>query len=227
MEIDEESFRSSSGVAGCLTGACRVDDLHKEPVHTAIRRQLRVKGCGHHAPLADKRRGAVTKSKGLHAGADFGKAWSSNEDHFQRTAGKIRFGVEDGRIDLPAVGVAFDHGIEHSDAGLRGIPYLARQKNGAGAGPEDRLRAAELFQSLKETMPLQELQHGRRFATRQNQSVETGKILRLAYFDRYGVHLFQRRGVGGIVALNREDTDAGMSSVLQARFPSNSKGLKT
>src|SRR5690349_12493454 len=48
-------------------------------------------------------------------------------------------------VKLPAIGVTLHADVEQAKAGLSGMSHLASQKNGAGAGAEDRFVCPELL----------------------------------------------------------------------------------
>ena len=80
-----------------------------------IGRKFRVKGGSHDSALPYQHRGAIPLGQNLDRAPGLDKSRSANEDHLQRTTGKAGFSREDCRIDLPAVSVALDDGIQEPE----------------------------------------------------------------------------------------------------------------
>ena len=75
-------------------------------------------------------------------------------------------------VDLPAVGVALDGRVEYAEAALRWMQHFARQQDAAGAGGETGRCCGKLAERGKESVLLKELEHSRRFAAGNDESVE-------------------------------------------------------
>ena len=103
-----------------------------------------MKRCCHQGALPDQDRKVVAHGQHLDPCANFNHAWSADKDHLQRTARERGFGGKDGRVDLAAVGVAFDDCIEQAKTSLGWVADFACQQNGPGAGTEDGFAAAEI-----------------------------------------------------------------------------------
>jgi hypothetical protein len=159
--------------------------------------------------LADQRWEAVALSEHLDARAGLRDARGADEDHLQRAAGEGGLGGDDGGVDLAAVGVALDNGVEDAEAALRRVLDFTRQQNRSGAGAEDGLAGAELLQGLEEAVLLQEFEDGGGFAAGQHEAIQAGKLAGLAHFNGRGAGLGECFGMAGEVALNCEYADDG------------------
>jgi len=201
--------RLSGGVlADWLLPGCG-DSFDEKPVDAAVAGKLGMEGSGQDTSLADKHREAIALSEHLDARADFDDARGADEDHLQRAAGQGGFCGHDGGVDLAAVGVALDDGIEHAEAALRRVQDFASQQDCAGAGAEDGLSAAELLQGFKEAVLGEEFEHGGGLAAGQHEAIEAGELARLADLDGRGAGLGECFGMAGEVALNCEYADDG------------------
>ena len=79
-----------------------------------------MEGGGQDAALAYQRGEAVAPSDHFDARAGGDDARSADEDHLQRAAGEGGCGGHDGRVDLAAIGVALDGGVEPAEGALGG-----------------------------------------------------------------------------------------------------------
>src|SRR6202012_3344066 len=103
---------------------------------------------------------ALALGKDLHVFTDAPDARGANKDHLHGAAGEGGRLDFDGRVDLAAVGIALDGCVKQGQGALRRIQNLAGKKDGAGTGAEDGTRAAEPLQSIEQTAPVEELEHG-------------------------------------------------------------------
>jgi hypothetical protein len=185
-------------------------EFDKQLVHTAVGRKLRMKGRGHGVSLADQSGMAFAKGEGFDTGTDLDDPGSADEDHFERAAGEGGFGNFDAGVDLTAVGVAFDYGVEETETALGGVADFPGKENGSGAGAEDGLLGAEFAEGLEEVALFKEFEHGGGFAAGEDEGVDGGELFGVADFGGLGAGLGKGEGVGGVVALDGEDADAGM-----------------
>src|ERR1700679_3528773 len=194
--------------------------LEKELMDPPVGGQLGVKGGGHHRALKHQHGKAIAAGKDCDAGTGFKDAGGAYEDHLKRAAGQFGFSAEDGGVDLPAVGIALDGGIEQAQGTLGGIENLARQQNGAGAGTEDWFDGAELLQGIEEVVLFQEAEHGGRFAAGEDEPVQgsavRAEIFRGFYQRRRCAGLEESLGVGGVVALEGKDADVWLEGCGQS-----------
>jgi hypothetical protein len=102
---------------------------------------------------------------------------------------------------------------------LRGVQNLARQQDRSGAGAEDRLAGAELLQSLKEAVLVEELQHGGGFAAGQTRPSRPASWPGLRTSTGVCAGLGEGLRVAGVVALNGQDADAGAGCLGQICSP--------
>ena len=158
---------------------------------------------------------AFALGEDLDGGTGVGDAGGADEDHLERAAGQGGLGGEDGGVDLAAVGVAFDNGVEEAEGTLGRVEDFASEQDGSGAGAEDGFGRAELLQGVEEAGLLKEFEHGGGFAAGKDEAVEAGQLLGLADLDRVGAGFGQGFSVGGVVALDGEDADAGADLVVR------------
>ena len=186
------------------------NDAHKHAMNPSVCGELWMESGGHCHTLPNQGWETLTVGQGFHPRPNFDNTRGTNKDHLQRSAGKAGFHDLDAGVDLPAVGVALDHCIKKTQASLGGIADLAGQQNGSGTGTEDRPGPAKFLQSLKEVALFQEFEHRGRFAAGQHEAVDLRKLFRLANFVGLGARFRESLGVGGVVALDGEDADAGL-----------------
>jgi len=201
--------RTGGGVlADWLLPGCG-DGLDEKQVDAAVAGELGMEGGGQDTALANKDGEAVALGEYLDAGADFDDARGADEDHLQRASGQSCFGGNNGGVDLAAVGVALDDGIEDAEAALRRVQDFAGQENGARAGAEDGLFGAELLQGFKEAVLGEKFEHGGGFAAGQHEAIKAGELSGLADLDGRGAGLGECFGMAGEVALDGEYADDG------------------
>jgi len=186
--------------------------LDKQPMNPPVGGEFGVKRCCHDGTLPDQDREVISPGQHLDVCASFNNAWSADKDHLQRRAVKRGFDGEDGGVDLAAVGVTFDDCIEQAKTSLGWIANFAGQQNGSGAGAENRMAGAKVFQGFKEAVLFEEAEDGCGFAAGEDEAVDAGQFVGFADLDRLRRHLGQGFGVSGVVALNGEDADAWGSS---------------
>src|SRR5580704_6534026 len=112
------------------------DEVEEELVDAGVGAEFGVEGGGEEMAFADEDGEAFAGGEGFDAGAGMGDARGANEDHLEWAAFERGWGGEDGGVDLAAVGVALDGDVECGKGFLRGVLYVFREKDGAGAGAE-------------------------------------------------------------------------------------------
>jgi hypothetical protein len=185
------------------------DDLNEHLVNPPVQRELGMEGGGHDGSLAHQAWESLPMGQSFDAGADLDDAWGADEDHLQRTAGEGGFGDLNAGVDLAAVGITLDDGVQQPQGALRRIDHFAGKQDGASAGAEDGLFAAKLLQRFKEVALFEELEHGGGFPAWKDEAVEFCKLLGLADFRGLGAGLGEGLGVGGVIALDSEDANFG------------------
>lgn len=165
--------------------------------------------CGHEFSLSDKYWEAVAAGQYLNLGTGLDNARGANENHFKRFAGKRRWRDEDAGVNLAPVSVSFHDRVERAQAALNGIAHVAREQDSAGAGAERGVGVNEFFQTIKEVAALKESEHRGGLATGKDEAVDQIEFVGIA--DRHGGSAGFREGggVGGVIALDGEDTDTG------------------
>jgi hypothetical protein len=186
----------------------------EETVHSAVAGEFGMEGRGHEFSLADEHGEVVAAGKYLDRGTGFKDARSANEDHFKWLAGKGRGRDENGGVDLAAVGIALDDGVEDAEAALRRVADVAGEQDGSGAGAEGGFGVGEGCERVKEVAAgriptFKEFKDRGGFAAGEDQAVELIEFIGIADFDGVGARLSEGSGVGSEVALDGEDADDG------------------
>ncbi len=159
--------------------------------------------------LLDQNREAITFGQNLNVRPGLHDARRTNIDHLEWAA------VEPGRgryyrtVDLTSVCVAFDNGVEHTQAGLCRVADLFRKQNAARTGSEGGFGANKFLKRAKEAVALKKFEEGGRFATGDDQTFDIGKLLGLADENSFRTGLTQSGRMGVEVALDGQDPDAG------------------
>lgn len=159
--------------------------------------------------LLDEHRRTVAGSQHRHRVPDPGNPRRADEDHLERRPGQRRRRRENGRVDLPAIGVAFNRNIERMERGLRRIQHRVGQQDAAGAGAEGRLTANEEVQRPKEAATLQVFKKRSRFAARDNQPVERLELMWLPNQHSVSAKLPKHGRMNIVSALQGQHADSG------------------
>ena len=167
-----------------LSGLMLDHYVEEEPLHAGIGGHLGMEGGDEQVPLAHQGRKAIALGEHFNIRTYARDARRSDEDHLQRAAGQLGREGEDGGVNLTAVCVALNCGVEHCQAALRRVQHLARQQDAAGACSEAGSGGDKLPERVKESILLEELEHSGRFAARYDESIETGQLLRLSHQHR-------------------------------------------
>ncbi len=176
--------------------------------------QFRVERGGKEMVLFYERRHPFAFGQDLHPRADADEPGGADEHHLERRPAQGGAGVEDGRVVLAAVGVAFYGGVQDAERGLGGVQDLAREQDGAGAGTEGGFLARKGLKGRQEAIALEKFEKCGGFAAGNDQAVKLLKLFRFADEDKgEGLAAFacgaaQGSGVSGVVALDGENTDA-------------------
>lgn len=83
-----------------------LNHVEEQLVDPQVVRELRMKGGGKEMTLADEDGVAPAAGENFYLGPDLGDFWGSDENHLQGGAREGGFGVQDGGVQLAAVGVA-------------------------------------------------------------------------------------------------------------------------
>src|SRR5208337_976021 len=190
--------------AGLLVAA---HHLQEQLLHTRVRGHLRMEGGHEQFSLAHKDREAVALGENLDARSHARDARRADEDHLERVPRQLRGQRQDGGVDLAAVRVPLHRGVQHAQAALLRMQHLARHQNATCAGGKTRRVGNKLAQPVKESMLFKKLEHGGRFASRQNQAVEALKLFRLAHQDCACTGIGKSPRVCRVVALQGEQAN--------------------
>jgi len=218
-----QKVRQNSPVGGgkrtFLTGANH--RFNEKFVHAPVIGEFRMKGGGQQIPLTHQHRKSFAAGENLKPSTDVRKAGSTYEHHFKRAAGKRGGFNEDGGIDLPSIGVAFDDRIKQPERALRRVQNFFGEQDGARAGAKHRPDICEFFERLEQSASLEEFQHRRRLAARKNESIQRlavqAKVLRIFHQGRNGPRFGERLSMSAVIALYGDDTNVG-TPCLQSRF---------
>ncbi len=141
---------------------------------------------GENVLLTDQGGKAVAFGEHFYFGAGFDDARGADVDHFERSAFELRRSLDDGAVELAAVGVAFYSRIEDGEAFLRGVAHLFCQQDASGAGAEGRLLADEALEGVEEAVAGKKLEEGGRFAAGDDEAIDAGQLFGLADEDGFG-----------------------------------------
>src|ERR1700722_8761533 len=166
-----------------------------------------MEGAREQVPLPDECWMAIALGEHLDSIADASYARRADEDHFERATRNLCRERKYGRVNLTAVGIALNGGIERAEAALFGLENFARQQNGSGTGAKNRLGQSKLFERIEESAVLKKLEHGGRFATGQYEAVESGQFLRFAHQHSLRSAVAKGARVRFVVALKSEYAD--------------------
>ena len=168
-----------------------------------------MEGGGHDVALLDEDGEAVAGGEDLDAVAGFYDAGRADVDHFERAAGELRVARLDGGVDLAAVGVALDGGVEDAEALLGRVRDFSREEDASGAGTEGGFAGDEVLEGGKEAIALEKFQKRGRFAAGDDEAVNGGELFRFADQDGVGSGFAEGLGVGVVIALDGEYAYAG------------------
>ena len=119
---------------------------------------------------------SLAGGEGFDVFAGPGDAGGADEDHLERAAGEFGFGVQDGGVDLAAVGVALDGDVEGSEGLLGRVGDVLCEQDDSGAGPEGRGLVNEVFENVEEAALLEELEHGGGLAAGHDEAVDSFEV---------------------------------------------------
>ena len=169
-------------------------------------RQLRVKRRGQDIFLPHQHGTIVFARQHFDLWSELFEAGCAYENHFQEIPAERGSLVDDVAIELSAVGVAPDGDVEDTEPALRRIEDVARQQDGACAGPKRGFHLHEIEQLL-ETFFTEQVQERGGFATGDDERFDLVKLLRLLDEHNLGAEFFQAAAVGVEIALQRQHAD--------------------
>src|ERR1700761_2534628 len=153
-------------------------------MNAAVGRELRVEGGREQMALAHEDREAVALGKYRDIFADLLDARRANVDGFEWAGVECRAELcgrlFDGAVDLAAVGVALDRGIQHAETRLRRMQNFRREQNATSTGTEGGRGGDKGAQRFEKAVALQELKEGGGLAAGDDQAVETRELIGLS-----------------------------------------------
>src|SRR5271170_2173743 len=161
-----------------------------------------MEGCGHQLSLPYQHGEALAVGEHFNIRANFDDAWRAYVDHLQRAAEQGSLLSEDRAIDLAAVGIALDRGIEDAEAGLGWMDNFFRQQNAASAGAKSGISLDEFLELTEKAVAFKKTEHGGRLAAGNDEAVEAAQLLGSADHHRLSPGVDQGPRMGGVVALN-------------------------
>src|SRR5262245_26361014 len=108
-----------------------------------------MESAGHDSALADENGIGAVGGQHLNIVSCADDLRSADKDHLQGLRAEFGFGMLDGTLKLPSVGIAADTDIEHTQRLLRRILDLFGQKDGSGTGAEGRFHADKMAEFFK------------------------------------------------------------------------------
>ena len=166
-----------------------------------------MEGGGHDVALLDQDGEAVAGGENFDAVAGFHDAGRADVDHFKRAAGKLRVAGLDGGVDLAAVGVALDGGVEDAEALLRRVRDFSGEKDASGAGAEGGLVRTKSWRAARKPSRSRNFRNVVDSPPGMMRPSMFGELLWFADEDGVGTGFAQGLGVGIVIALDGEDAD--------------------
>ena len=185
-----------------------MDETDEALVDAAVGGELGVERGGQDVALLDEDGEAVAFGENGDAVAGFHNAWGANIDHFEGTAGELGVGGLNSGVDLAAVSVALDGGVEDAEALLRRVRDFRGEEDASGAGSEGGLGADEVLKRGEEAIALEKFQESGGFAAGDDEAVDGGEFFGLADEDGFRAGFAEGLGVRVVVALEGEDAYA-------------------
>jgi hypothetical protein len=178
----------------------------------AVGGELRVKGGGEQMALTNEDREAVALGEDRDIFADLLDARRADVDGFERAGVEVRAELDrrffDGTVDLAAIGVALDRGVEDAETGLRRMQDFVREENATGTGTESGGGGDEGAERFEEAVALQELEKGSGFAAGNDEAVEFWELIGFANEHWFSTDVLKGTRVRIVVALDGKDADA-------------------
>ena len=152
------------------------NEIEEELVDAGVVAQLGMEGGCEDVVLADEDGVVFAGGKGFDSGTGAGDARGADEDHLQRAAGEFGIRVEDGGVDLAAVGVALDGDVEGVEGFLRGLGDVFGEEDDSGAGAEGGSGMDEGLEDVEEAALLKEFEHSGGFAAGHDEPVDAFEV---------------------------------------------------
>src|SRR5258708_25586808 len=144
----------------------------------------------------------------FHGWADAFDDRRADEDHFERLVLELGSSPFHFARQLPPIAVPEHRDIQKPERGLRGVVYLASEKNRTSAGTEDCAAPfGKLRNAIEQSFFLQELKLRRAFAAGHNQSVTSFEVCWAKYKGMLHAHARKRRAVGLAVSWHCRNPD--------------------
>ncbi len=183
-------------------------------MHGNIGAHFRMESGGQGLPFPHEHGVIAFRSQHFDAFAHVNNFRSADEDHLE---GRIaEASLPDGAFELPSIGIAADADIERIQTGLRRILHFAGEKDASGTGSEDGLRGNKLLQ-LRQPFFAEELEECTRFSSRNDEAVDSSKLVRIADEGDSHAKLFEADTVGVKISLQRQDSDFHAALILMDR----------
>lgn len=181
------------------------DEVEEELVDAGVVAQLGVEGGGKEVAFADEDGVGVASGEGFDFLSSAGDTGGADEDHLERAAGELGIDLEDGGVDLTAVGVALNRHIEGSEGLLHWVGDVLCEEDDSGAGSEGRGGLDEGLQGLEETALLEELEHCGGLSAGHDETVDSFKVVRETDEPGVGAEAAESEGMGLVGSLEGED----------------------
>ncbi len=163
--------------------------------------KLGVKGRGQHPILAKKHRLLVEPGQDLHARTKGREPRRPDEDAPDRCAERRDIELCLEGVDLSAVGVSFDGGVEQPEAGLCRGDLPAKQDRAGTGSEEDPPPGVEPAQPFEPGLVSHQVEQRGALASGEHQAREAGQLVDPPDLPHGDPELVQRPGVGSEVPL--------------------------
>ena len=181
------------------------NEVQEELVDASVVAEFGVEGGSEDVSLTDEHRVRFAGGEGFYRCAGAGNTRGANEDHLEGAAGESGVGVEDGGVDLAAVGVPLDGNVEGGQGFLGGIFDVCGEENGAGAGAEGGGGSDEGLEDVEEAVAVKELEHGGGLAAGHDETVDAIEVGWKADEPGCCAESAEHFGVGFVCALKGEN----------------------
>jgi len=169
-------------------------------VDAGVLGEFRMEGRGHDTSLPHQHRVVAAFGEDFDAFSDARDAWGADKDHLQRRTAQGGFSLDDGGVDLAAVGVALDRDVEGIEAGLVWVDDVLGQHDGSSTSAEGGFAVYEVLEFLEDVLR-QKFEKRGGLASGNDEAVDVVEVFGLADERDRRPEFFEAASVGVEIAL--------------------------